>query len=60
MAQSNGWFDVTQYGVELSSEDTQCSGIQNAIAAAKSVGGGNIWFPRGKYSLGSTRALELD
>ncbi|KAB8069147.1 hypothetical protein BDV29DRAFT_161727 [Aspergillus leporis] len=36
MAQSNGWFDVTQYGVELSSEDTQCSGIQNAIAAAKS------------------------
>jgi hypothetical protein len=60
MAQSNGWFDVTQYGVELSSEDTHFSGIQNAIAAAKLVGGGNIWFPRGKYSLGSHRALELD
>jgi hypothetical protein len=59
MAQSNGWFDVTQYGVELSSEDTHFSGIQNAIAAAELVGGGNIWFPRGKYALGSSHALEL-
>ncbi|CEJ61084.1 hypothetical protein PMG11_09627 [Penicillium brasilianum] len=59
MAQLNGWFDVTDYGVDRTKRITHSDGIKRAIDAAKSAGGGNVWFPEGAYFLGNA-GVELN
>ncbi|KAJ5471265.1 pectate lyase superfamily protein domain-containing protein [Penicillium desertorum] len=59
MAQIGRWFDVTEYGIDRTKRTTHPDGIKRAIDAAKSAGGGNVWFPEGDYFLGDA-GVELD
>jgi polygalacturonase len=52
-AQSQSFYDVTNYGAKRDSSAKATAAIAKAIAAAYKAGGGTVYFPAGKYLTGS-------
>jgi len=59
------FFNVLDYGAHTSGSASSTEGIQSAIEAAKSAGGGTVYFPPGHYvsgpiELASDLTLDID